>query len=86
MTSSTGSPPSATTTPDPTPVSDVKRGRAEQRTAAQKREDAILRQYKNRRWSLSDKKQILVKHHRERSEMALLFQAANGFGYRAHQV
>ena len=85
MTSSTGSPPSATTTPDPHAESDVKRGRAEQRTAAQEREDAILRQYKSRRWSLSDKKQMLAKHHRERSEMALRFQEANGLGYRAHQ-
>ena len=85
MTSSTGSPPSATTTPARNAGSDVKRGRAEQRTAAQKREDAILRQYKSRRWRLSDKKQILVKHHRERSEVALRFQAANGVGYPDHQ-
>jgi len=35
-----------------------------------------LRQYKSRRWRLSDKKQILVKHHRERPEVALLFQEA----------
>ena len=44
-----------------------------------------MRQYKSRRWSLSDKKQILVKHHRERSEVALRFQEANGLGYPDHQ-
>src|SRR5215469_17589728 len=63
----------------------VKRGRADQRTAAQEREDAILRQYKSRRWSLGDKKQLLVKHHRERSEVPPRLQLANGIGYPAHQ-
>ena len=85
MTSSTGSPPSATTTPDRNAEGAVKRGRAEQRTAAQEREDAILRQYKSAVGVLSDKKQLLVKHHRERSEVALRFQEANGLGYPAHQ-
>src|SRR4030095_160687 len=41
--------------------------------------------HKSVRWRLSDKKHRLVKNHRERSEVAPLFQAANGLGYPAHQ-
>ncbi|CUU21254.1 hypothetical protein CDS [Bradyrhizobium sp.] len=44
-----------------------------------------MRQYKSFRWRLSDEKHLLVKNHRERSEVAPLFQAANGVGYPGHQ-
>ena len=83
-TSSIGAAPSATTRPVNMTV--VKRGRTEQRAAAQERDDAILRQHMTILVGrLRDNKEPLVKHDREWAEVAVALQNANGLGHRRHQ-
>ena len=80
ITSSTGAPPRATTTP----LLGVERGRTEQRTAAQKRDNAVLRQYERASWAgvCASRNNCLAQHGGERAEVAARLQLANGVGNR----
>ena len=64
----------------------VKRGRTEQRTAAQEWNDAVLWQYITVLVGrLRDKKKSLVKHHREWAEVAAALQNSDGLRDRMYQ-
>ena len=57
------------------PAEIVERRGTEQRTAAEERDDPVLRQDKRPRvWGLRDKKQPLTKHRRERTEVSTALQ------------